>query len=464
MTGMVIGTPSFMSPEQAAGDRDVDERSDIYSLGAVGYTMLAGREPRVAQHAEGSSSASRDTRAALPSLSVVPGVPAELASIVMRCLSPDPAMRFPTARSLRDALSRAAGAKGAAESESLRELPSFGPYAVLWVGFWIVLAAEPGRSLGDRAMLALVALIVPLGLLLHLWNVREPGMEPGELARVAFWPPEWWSMWWPNALRRPTDLWKRLPWPARAMRTVLSAFMLGLPVTVLARKWVDSQTVAPGCCAPWIEGVRQGMILFVALVIVAAFAWALARGLAARDAVRMLFGTTAPSQGWKIPAVAQLLLPAGDSGGAAERDSVAEHRRAIAEAIARNTSLPSDFARQTSAAAGTLLDAIDTADAELARIAHNASAGELERLSGQLDALERGGVGESGELVDLVRRQLEVVRRMRVRAEELSQRKVRMYSQLRGLWRLLDGPSTTERDDQLRAMIGDIARLSSPNS
>ncbi len=459
-TGMVIGTPSFMSPEQAAGAPNVDERSDIYSLGAVAYTMLAGREPIVLAAADGGVRR-RISRTPAPLSTVAPHVPAELAGVVMRCLSVDKTLRWQNARELKDALIRAAGDPGAASSEPLRELPSFGPYAVLWAMIWIAMATGPGRTVADRALLITISLVVPLGLLLHLWNVGGEGMRPGELARVAFWPPEWWGMWWPVSLRRPTDLWKRLPWPARTMRTVLSAAIVAMPCIVLARRWVDATSDAPGCCREWVEPAEETLIVAVAVVMALSFAWAFQKKLSIGDAVRVLLGTTTPSPGWSRPAVALLLAPATSGARPAERDTVADHRRALNEAIGLFPGTASDVAAEATRSANALFRAIEAADAEFVRLSHMASPGELDRLSAQLDTLERVNAPESVELTDLVRRQLEVVRHMRVHAEEVAQRRSRMYSLLRALWSQLraEGDALEIRRARVFALGADVNSL-----
>ncbi len=102
-TGVAIGTPAYMSPEQCSGDKEVDGRSDLYSLGVVAYQMLCGRLPF-----EGGNTATllvkQLSEAPIPIRARCPSVPEGLASIVMRLLAKSPNDRYPDAESLQHAL------------------------------------------------------------------------------------------------------------------------------------------------------------------------------------------------------------------------------------------------------------------------------------------------------------------------------------------------------------------------
>ena len=102
-TGLAIGTPAYMSPEQCAGDRGVDGRSDIYSLGIVGYQMLSGDLPFVASNTPGMF-VKHLTEQPRPIGDRVQGLPEDLGAIIMRCLAKEPGDRFPTATALVSAL------------------------------------------------------------------------------------------------------------------------------------------------------------------------------------------------------------------------------------------------------------------------------------------------------------------------------------------------------------------------
>jgi len=108
-TGIAIGTPHYMSPEQSAGEREIDARSDLYALGVVAYEMATGELPFQAPTVPGIlmkhiSEAAPDIKRSRPDL------PDDLAVCIMRCLAKDPESRWPTSESLVRALeSRNAG-------------------------------------------------------------------------------------------------------------------------------------------------------------------------------------------------------------------------------------------------------------------------------------------------------------------------------------------------------------------
>ncbi|HEU4785915.1 MAG TPA: serine/threonine-protein kinase [Gemmatimonadaceae bacterium] len=135
--GITVGTPAYMSPEQALGEREIDGRSDLYSLAVVGYHMLAGEAPFKAANTP-AMLVKHATERPRPIRERRPDVPAYLAVAIDRALAKRPEDRWSDAAEFRDALDGAIASSKARESAaSLPEgrvvsapMPSVAPLAV----------------------------------------------------------------------------------------------------------------------------------------------------------------------------------------------------------------------------------------------------------------------------------------------------------------------------------------------
>jgi len=110
-TGLMLGTPAYMSPEQAAGERALDARSDVYSLACVLYEMLAGEPPHAGTTAR-TLIARRFTEPAPRVRRLRPEVPPALEQALVRALDAAPEGRFPSAAAFAEALTAPAAGMG----------------------------------------------------------------------------------------------------------------------------------------------------------------------------------------------------------------------------------------------------------------------------------------------------------------------------------------------------------------
>ncbi len=108
-TGAVLGSPAYMSPEQAQGETDIDSRSDVWSLGVILYEALTGQVPFDAPNYN-ALMISIITKPHKPVIEVAPGVPAEISALIDQTLTKERAQRIGTARELADRLEAAAAA------------------------------------------------------------------------------------------------------------------------------------------------------------------------------------------------------------------------------------------------------------------------------------------------------------------------------------------------------------------
>jgi tetratricopeptide (TPR) repeat protein/tRNA A-37 threonylcarbamoyl transferase component Bud32 len=166
--GMALGTPAYMSPEQAAGDPMADHRADIYAWGILAYELFAGVHPFAGRRTVQALVTAHLTEHPRPLGEAAPLVPATLSALVTRCLAKDPAARPGSGRELVDALTAAASGDQPEPPDMARARPR-------------AVAPEPDVSARTRRLALAAGIIVTLvgagaGI---AWMARGDPTSPG---------------------------------------------------------------------------------------------------------------------------------------------------------------------------------------------------------------------------------------------------------------------------------------------
>ena len=188
--GLAVGTPTYMSPEQATGSDTVDQRSDIYAMGILAYEMLTGEPPFKGKNASAMLSAQvlekpaplRDRREA---------VPAKLEELVMRCLEKDPADRWQTAEDLLAPLEDVYTPSGGTTPTNTRRVRTLAGGGASGASASAVAASPAPVTTKSRAPLIAVAVLVLMASAFGAWKLLgtaggvSAGETGGNIVRIA---------------------------------------------------------------------------------------------------------------------------------------------------------------------------------------------------------------------------------------------------------------------------------------
>ncbi|MFL5583134.1 MAG: protein kinase domain-containing protein [Gemmatimonadaceae bacterium] len=499
--GTVMGTPHYMAPEQAAGDRDVDGRSDLYSLGVLGYAMLAGRVPFDGKNLH--EILLQHVTAPPPPLSAyAPDAPEDLVAAIERCLEKDPAARWPDGKSLRQALG---GDEGKELPRELEPLAGTGLLLVLAAAtpLYVLLVALVRGWFESRPNLTLFWTLYPItltwGVLAEARRARKDGFGWRRILRVIFWQPKWWPFAWPARLRRPGDLTPRLPKGARRLRAMFTSAVVVVTLPLLFLPMLGPLTETPARHEPLLPGAAplawaarwQAMVWLIPMMacsfgggalMLAAFAgaqlWGRRRGLPMYVRTRVP-GAALASSFWQRPEVQTLLLPLPDAAGAArEPQTPHELLRSVADAADGLAGPARSVGAEAVAAARELLADFEAVEHELAELGTSLDPAELERLDQRIAALDAQGseLDERRQLRALLSTQRDLLQRVQARHGAAWARREALLGMLRSLWTQLADlrarsaagtvtpEITSEISARVRALLQELARTAGPRA